>query len=97
MRRVFLVEIELLSQPVKRAGVTVLYVYGKGNRRRGRPPDRGGEQSQGRPVPSHREPLICGFLASFARNSTREMQVSPALVPRWTALITSFTVVTGFV
>ena len=79
---VFLVEIELFSQPVKGAGVIVLYVYGKGDRRRGSPPDGGGKKGQGRPVPSHRAPLICGFLASFARNSTREMEVSPALVPR---------------
>ena len=74
--RVFLVEIEMLGQPVKGAGVIILYIDRQGDRRAGRAPGRGHKQQQSRQLPFHRAPRISGFWESGTRNSTRAMQVS---------------------
>ena len=95
--RVFLVEGEVLGQPIKRTGVVVLYINRKRDWRTRFAADRGCEQKQNRQTRFHRAPWIFGFWESFARNSTCETQVSWLSVPGCTFLMTSFTAFTGLV
>jgi hypothetical protein len=67
---VFLVEIEMLGQPIKGAGVAVLYI----DRQRDRPgvaPPGDGDENQNRPEQFHRAGWIFGFSESLARSSRR--------------------------
>src|SRR2546423_3184714 len=93
---VFLIKIEVFGEPIKGTGMIVFYIDGERDWRGPHPASRCDNENQDRPARFHRAGWICGFFASLARSSTREMQVS-CVVPGCTFLITSFTVVTGFV
>ena len=90
-----LIEVEMLGQPVERAGVIVLDVDRQTDLRRRAACAERERNEQKREPADHRAGLIFGFSASLPFNRTAEMQVSRAAVPRCTPLMTSFTVFTG--